>query len=527
MKAVTAVYFDYLNSGVDIHPELLGSIRLSGAAEVGLRADYGAAMRRGYADMPLSRRGGGEYFALRVQRRKDLEAILRTGINPENREKALDLICAICGETAWAAKTEGAFDDEAHPAIDIMATSTACLLAWTAHAGGFQSNVRSYMLRQLRRRVFMPLIAHDDYGCLRPDTPRALSMLCQAMAAALLTESDAARLTAFLRRAARTADAIIDAPDYLWPIGDMLSDWTEAAALWRLCREMTGPQLGVRPLPRPQWLDALLIAHLGDGLFIDRRAGGLTADINGADIYFLGNMAGDQAAEALGAYVYSKGPRELSSLSARLTLDPTMELVSNRAAAPRFKHAAQDDGALMSARGGGAFVTMHAGGRANAGGFCAYLDDAPVLFACGAEGMRIDGAPLTDARGQGDCNFGERRADMSMDMTAALPEQAGVRFMQRTVMLERDAGVTRIIDVAECGRPAEIAYTFETPVEPAVSQGGATLGNCRFTWDGEMEPRVTRRAPAPGFPEGAYRIELVYRLRAGSNILNFMLEPVQ
>ena len=521
------MYFDYLNSGVDIHPEQPGIVRLSGTAEVGLRADYGAAMRRGYIDMPLSRRGGGEYLALREQRRKDLEAILRTGLDGGNREKALDLICAICGETGWAAEHEGTFDDEAHPAIDIMATSTACLLAWTAREGGFESNVRTYILRQLRRRIFMPLIAHDDYACLRGDTPRALSMLCQAMAAALLLESDAARRTAFLRRAARAADAIIDAPDYLWPIGDMLSDWTEAAALWRLCREMTGPQLAARPLPRPQWLDALLIAHLGGGLFVDRRAGGLTEDINGADIYFLGNMAGDRAAETLGAFVYDKAPRELSSLSARLTLDPTMELISNRAAAPRFRHAAQDDGGLLSARGGGAYVTMHAGGRANAGGFCAYLDEAPVLFACGAGDVLIDGAPLTDACGQGDCDFGDRRADMSVDMTAALPDKAGVRFMQRTVMLDRDTGVTRTIDVAECERPAEIAYAFDTPLEPAVSPGGAVLGNCRFTWDGEMEPRVTRRAPAPGFPEGAYRIGLVYRLRAGSNIINFMLEPVQ
>lgn len=521
------MYFDYLNSGVDIHPGMLKSIRLSGTAEVGLRADHGAAMRREYADMPLSRRGGGEYLTLRLQRRKDLEAIIRTGVSDRNREKALDLICAICSETAWAEKSEGVFDDEAHPSIDIMAAYTACLMAWTAHTGAFQSNVRTYILRQLRRRIFMPLIAHDDYACLRSDSPRALSVLCQVISAALFMESDQARLSAFLRRTARAADMIVDAPDYLWPIADMLSDWAEAAALWRLCRIMTGPQLSAQPLPRPRWLDALLIAHLGGGLFVDRRGGGMTEDINGADIYFLGNMAGDKAAETLGAFIYRQKPRELSPLNARMTLDLTMELLSNGAAAPRFRHAAQEDGALISARGGGAFVTMHAGGRANAGGFCAYLDDAPVLFACGAEELMIDGAPLTDACGQGDCNFDERRADMSVDMTAALPKQAGVRFMQRTVMLERDSGVARIIDVAECDRPTELVYGFDTPFEPIVSRSGALLGNCRFRWDGEAEPRVTRRASSPGFPEGAYRMELAYRLRPGSNIFNFLLEPAQ
>ena len=65
------MYFQFLLNGVELSPENLHSIRLSGVAELSLRADYGAAMRRPHADLPLSERGGGEYLRLRAQRRDD------------------------------------------------------------------------------------------------------------------------------------------------------------------------------------------------------------------------------------------------------------------------------------------------------------------------------------------------------------------------------------------------------------------------------------------------------------------------
>lgn len=514
-----AVYFQYLSSGVSVHGEALKSIRLTGPSEVGLRAAHGAAMRREYADMPLSGRGGDEYLALRRQRREDLESLLRGGIDEVSREKALDLVCAICEEPWWAQRIDAVLDDGAHPKIDLMAAETACLIAWTLHEGGFVLSVRAHIVRELRRRIFMPLIAHDDYACMQPGTPRALSVMCLAMFAALIAETDASRLMAFIRRAAKAADDMI-AAGIRAPLKDALADWTQAAAFWHIARILTGRQHMTRALPLPEWLDTALIAHLGGGVFVDRFGGALADGVNGADIYFLGKMAGDAAMMALGASLYRENAVEASALNVRLIADHSMEMLTGSASAPRFKHGSLPDGSLMCARGGGAFITLHAGGRGNAGGLCAYMDDAPVLYACRTRCVAVNGQPLTDVPGAGDCDLDDERADMSVDMTPALPRDAGVRFMQRTVMLERRTGVTRVIDMVECDAQGVIEYVFESPEKPVNVPGGAALGRALFTWDGGMEARTENSGDM-------HRISLAYRLMPGSNLFNFMIEPAE
>ena len=482
-------------------------------------------MRREYADMPLSNRTGDEYLALRLQRRSDLEAILRRGIDETNREKALDMICAICGEQWWARSIDGLLDDGAHPAIDIMATETAGLVAWALHEGGFTISVRNYVARELRRRLFMPLIAHDDYDCMRPSTQRALTMLCQIMFAALIAEVDQSRLNALLRRTAKIADDIIAADTISGPLGQRIADWTEATAFWSITRMLTGHQPMTRALPLNKWLDTLLLSHMGDGVFVDSLGGGLTKDVNGADVYFLGSAAGDNAVMALGAALYRENSKEPCALNARLIVDNTMDMLTGSVSAPRFKHGALEDGSLMCARGGGALVTMHSGGCGNAGGACIYVDDAPVLIACRDGCVKVNGMAMDNNSGAGDCELDEERADMSVDMTRAFPKEAGVRFMQRTVMLDRITGMTRVIDMLECDEQGEVTYVFESPCEPVPVPGALALGRTLFSWDGEMEAKVGTADGESVFGGSMYRIELAYRLRPGSNMFNFVVEP--
>lgn len=507
------MYFQFLANNIEIIPENLHSIRLSGVAEIALRADHGAAMRRPHEDMPLSRRGGGDYLALRRQRRRDLEAFVRMGINSENREKALDVICAVCEEPYWAESIPGPFDDDAHPHIDLMAADTALIMAWALHEGGFVPNVRARMLRELRRRIFTPLIAHDDYPCMQPDTPRALSVLCEALTAAAMAERDTTRFMAFVRRAAPAADAIIEKTNTM-PIKDALSDWACAAAAWRALRAMAGPQPIARPLPLPAWLDTVLFSHLGGGMFADKAGGGVTQGLNGADIYYLGKCAGDPAVEALGAFVWQQSQTDMSSLCARITADYTMEMTANTAGAPRFRHAALNDMSIMYARGGGLSALIHTGGRANAGGMCVFAGDKPVLLAADPGAVRIDGMPLSDINGLGDGEFDDGRADMSVDMTPALPAGSAARFMQRTLMLDRQSGLMRMIDMVECTRPCAVEYAFVTPEAPENTNDGLRTGNAYLIPEGGAEPTFVARG------DGMCEMRFAYKLVQGSNMIN-------
>ena len=516
------MYFQFLLNGVELSPENLHSIRLSGVAELSLRADYGAAMRRPHADLPLSERGGGEYLRLRTRRRSDLEAIVRTGISAENRTKALDIICAVCEEPSWAETIPGPFDDDAHPHIDLMAADTALIMAWALHEGDFVPNVRARMLRELRRRIFTPLIAHDDYACMQPDAPRALAVLCNIIIAAALTERDHTRLVSLLRRIVPAADAVISVPN-IHPLKDALADWTHAAAAWRSLRTMAGPQPITRQLPLPMWLDTVLFSHLGNGVFADKSGKGIINELNGADIYYLGKCAGDDAVEALGAYIWQQAPGSISALAARLTCDHTMDMTSNTEGAPRFRHAALNDMSIMSARGGGTSALIHTGGCANAGGICAYVDDIPVLLACSPDSLLIDGKALTNVPGTGDGEFDDDRADMSVDITPALPEGSAARFMQRTLMLDRESGMLRIIDMIECTRGCELAYNFLTSKPPERIDGVLRVGPAEVTLEGGVDPVISRTDGGSIFPGGLYRMNVTYNLVPGSNMVNIVV----
>ena len=76
---------------------------------------------------------------------------------------------------------------------------------------------------------------------------------------------------------------------------------------------------------------------------------------------------------------------------------------------------------------------MHTGGCANAGGTCVYMDSIPIIYACGSDAVAIGGKPLTDVPGIGDGEFDDDRADMSVDLTPALPK-AAVTFAARSPM---------------------------------------------------------------------------------------------
>lgn len=482
-------------------------------SETALRAAYEEALRRPAADMPLSRRRGTEYAAVRKNRRADLEAILRAGVSGENRERALDLICAICEESSWTQSPEYPFADAMHPGIDFFAGETACLLAWCCRCGGFDALTQSRMLHEIRARIITPLSAHDDYPCLLGEDRRSLAAVCDAMAAALLAETDSARLYTFLRRMSRIADSIIDsyAPA---PIDDALADWTAACAVWLIFREISGPSAG-RALPRPDWMDSLAVSYVGGGEFIDPMGDGMHR-ASGADIFFLGRAAGDEYVRLIGAEVGRIESAPLSSINARMTGDIASDMLSETRPAAKLRHGAAAGGSIMMARGGGLMAAMYAAGRKNAGGLYITMDNSPVIAPMPDSGAVINGLEQNMHHGDGYWEFDDARADMFCDVTACYPSAAGVRLYQRTLMLDRGDGSARIIDIIETDRPGSIRVRFPVPENAAVDEGGARIGAARLSWD-SARPELRKH-------DTILVIELEYSLEIGRNMIGFMIE---
>lgn len=511
------MYFQGLEVAAELRVEMA---RLTGAAEVGLRAAYARALKRAHADMPLSARRGPGYLEIRRDRRADLEALVRTGLPEESLEKARDLICAIAEESAWAEQPETPFEDDMRPTIDRMAAETACLFAWGKRLGRLDARTEARMLYEARRRVFTPLIAHEDYPCLTGEAKHALAILSDALVAALLLETDSARAYALTRRVGRRMDGLIGRGARL-PLEDALVDRTAATAAWLLVRRAAGPSVLGRALPMAEWLDEFLMAHLGGTAFVDPMGEGVRGGLNGADLAFLGEAGGDDAVRALGAQLFRASPGPLSSLTGRMLVD--IEAGLAHGAPPQLRHAALPDCALMAARGGGMLAVMHAGGRGNAGGLCVYIEATPFLVTGPGDAPALNGVRQSEAPGAGDCAFGDGRADLSMDMTGLYPG-SGVRFYQRTLMLDREDGTARLIDIVESDAPGAIRYAFQTPYPPARLENAVRAGVGLLSWEGAPAASVRRIPGRSPFPDGLYLLELEYPLSPGSNYLNFLLE---
>lgn len=514
------MYFQPLAANPGLDRRNIAIVRPTLSAEVALRAAYSRALDRPWADAPLSRRGDKAYGEIRNNRRRDLEAILRFGISAESRERALDLICAICEESSWAENVEMPFEDAMHPVIDLFAAETACLLAWACRCGALDARTQGRMLHELRARLLTPIMAHDDYPCLSGEGFGHLATVCDAMAAALLAETDNARLYTFLRRISRVADELTETyrPHAL---RQELTDWTAATALWQLFRKISGPSTG-RALPLPGWLDKLLISHVGGSDFIDPMGEGICRTPNGMDIYLLGRGAGDGAVCALGAALCRAENSELSCVNARMLTDLTPGVISETGPVPRLRHGAVSGGSVMMARGGGVMAEIHASGRMDAGGIYISIENAPVIAPLPGLAPRINGLSQTDGDGEGDWEFDDGRADMSCDLTRLYPPAAGVRFYQRTLMLDRREGLARVIDVIETDRPGSIRYAFATPQRANLDMDGAVLGVARMSWDRVMAH--VNHLDKPGFRDGVDIIEMEYELTPGSNMINFIIE---
>ena len=513
------MYFQPLATSPGLDRRGISIAKPSLNAAAALTAEYIAAMNRPWADAPLSKRGTPEYARIRRERRCDLEAILKTGISSENRVRALDIICAICEESSWGETPETPFEDAMHPVIDLFAAETACLLGWAVKCGGFDVRTQSRMVHEIRARVTTPIMAHDDYPCLSGKGFAHLATVCDAMAAALLAETDNARLFTFLRRISRMADRLVDAYRPA-PIDSQLMDWTSATALWQIFRKMAGPQAGGRALPLPGWLDSLLISYMGSGEMADPMGEGARRTPNGMDIFFLGKCAGDNALCALGASLYRREDVRLSSLNARMLTDLTPAITSEMTPVPRLRHGAVAGGSIMMARGGGTHVIMHASGRENSGGMFVSVGGVPVIYPVSCTGPVINGMKQTAIPGEGDWDFANDRADLYCDMTKCYPEAAGVGFFQRTLMLDRNSGSVRVIDIIESRRPGSIEYTFAMPAADGISETGARAGNCRMLWD-PAQPRA-EKSPRNGMP----MIHLDYELAPGRNMMNFYIEKL-
>ena len=505
-----------------VRPGGLPLPRAQGEAVSDASAAARAAMDAPIEFMPLSRRltDPDGYRALQKARRGSLEALCRVEPDDRRLRRAVDWMAAICEESRWSDNPRGEpFEDDAHPVIDFQCAETAVLLGWAARAFGerLTTRVAGKLVYEVRRRVFSPFLAHEDYPFMRGRGERPLTILTDIVLSALLLEHSDQRRAAILKQGLRLLDQAVNArQDKVETLSDAAAETGAVADLAALLWRATRGEVDLRPTyPTQGWLDQLLFAWLENGWFCDPAGADMKPAVSGAELFRIGQAADDDALMALGARLHRQSPLPSATVTGRLMdLICANELSAETRKPPRIRSAAAPRGRVMVSRFSGMTCALHTGGnRANAGGLMLFCDGSPVLVEVpGAANLpRIAGMGQLDRPDlacEAEFKPSADRDILSVDQTHAWP--AGrVQMAQRTVIVDRNDALLRLVDAMELTEASVITYRFHTPEKPEPLTGGLRLGNVDLTWEGEL---IWSAAPLPDVSfEGQllYRIELV------------------
>ena len=166
------------------------------------------------------------------------------------------------------------------------------------------------LVYEVRRRVFSPFLAHEDYPFMRGRGSRPLAILSDILLAAILLETSEQRRAAILKQALRLIDqAISMRADRTEPLIDAAAETGAVTDLAALIRRMTRDRLDLTPdYPTPDWLDQLLYPWLEGEYFCDPAGDGMVPEVSGAELFRIGLAANDDALTALGASLHRANP---------------------------------------------------------------------------------------------------------------------------------------------------------------------------------------------------------------------------
>lgn len=483
--------------------EAIAIPRATGARRARAESDALEALRNPPGTMPLSERlkNPSAYLALQQKRRESLLALLLVESSAEILSRIIDLIAMIAEESTWSKNPGGVFfEDESHPDIDVQCAETAVLLGWTAHllSEKLDACVVNRMRTEARRRLFKPVLVHDDYDFMRGEGPQPMTIAADLLLSALLLENDEARVGRLVKPALRLLDEACGRHGReLTPLEESVADISAASDLVFLLRDMTRAHVDLSDsIPTGDWLDEILYSWIQDDLFNDPAGDGMQPALSGSDVYRIGALANDKPLICLGAHLHHRSHRLSSTVTGRLLeLGVTDVLETNFSKPQRLRYAALRNNLLMSARVPGLYCSLHVGGhRSNAGDVCLFADNAPVLTD-GGRSCEVRNLPLIAGKDQltepshpciADFEVRDDREIMSVDLTHAYPAGCALRSYQRTVLTLRAEHTVRIVDALDLQAPAPVVFRFVCAARPTIVSSAIRLGSVRMTWEGDF-----------------------------------------
>ncbi|HVX65330.1 MAG TPA: heparinase II/III family protein [Bryobacteraceae bacterium] len=451
---------------------------------------------------------------------------------------------ATCEETFWgvpahlgAQKAGTGLPDAAEPTVDLFASETAALLAWTGYLMGPAFDTVSPLVRprlnaEIERRVLEPNRTRDDFWWmgLTPATRQVNNwnpwINSNWLTCSLLLEDDSRR-SQTVHKILRSLDRFLDGYHDDGGCDEGPSYWSRAGGSLFDCLELlssaSAGRLDYFRVPLVGEIGRYIYrAHIHNDYFVNFADASAKPGIPGDLVFRYGRRIGDEKLQGLGAFAAEPGHRSGDSMGRQLAALFDTELPGAQRFQPLVRDVWLPGLQVMAARareGSAEGLYLAAKGGHNAeshnhndvGNFVVYAGGEPAIIDVGVEtytaktfssrrydiwtmqsayhnlptiGGVMQSAGREFAASEVEYRSGADAAEFSLNIAGAYPAEAGVGSWHRTLRLDRAANRILVEDRYALRKAVpQIALTLMTPQRPVVAAGEVTLGAVHVLFD--------------------------------------------
>jgi hypothetical protein len=451
-------------------------------------------------------------------------------------EDIVNGIWATCEETFWGVpahlggqKAGPGLPDAAEPIVDLFASETAAMLAWTGYLLGPTLDAVSPLVRprigaEIERRLLEPNRTRDDFWWMGL-TPADRSVNnwnpwinSNWLTCSLLAEDDPRR-SETVHKILRSLDRFLDGyhddggcdegPGYWSRAGGSLFDCLE------LLYSASAGRMDFYSVPLIGEIGRYIYrAHIHDDYFVNFADASAKPGIPGELVFRYGRRIGDRKLQGLGAFAANRAHDSAESIGRSLPALFDTELQSARPFQPLVRDAWLPGVQVMAARiregsAEGLYLAAQGGHNAEShnhndvGNFVVYAGGEPAIIDAGVEtytaktfsdrryeiwtmqsayhNLPTIGGVMQSAGREYEASDVEYRSDASaaefrLNIARAYPAEAGLASWRRTLRLERAANRIVIEDRYALRKAVpQIVFTLMTPCRAVVSPGEVTL----------------------------------------------------
>ena len=452
-------------------------------------------------------------------------------------DQIINGIWAISEESFWGVsahvgiqKAGVGLPDVEDPIVDLFAAETGALLAWTDYFVGDELDKISKLIRprisyEIKRRILVPMTT-AKYGWMGGGNPNAILnnwapwIASNYITANLLIEKDKQKRTQGLNIAIKIIDQYINGLGADGGCDEGPSYWTAAGACvfdaLNLLYDATHGQVNIYKDPFIQKMGSYIYkTHIAGNYFINVADAHPTLEPDGIMIFRFGNDMDDQQMKNFGSWAYHAFDEGIPGgrfHRTRALYD--MLAIKDGSVYPYKEDPVPDvwfsDVQLMASRSGnGLFVATHAGNNGEShnhndvGDFMVYADGNPVIIDVGSgtytaktfsrnryklwfNTSPYHNLPAINGNEQGagkkydatDVQYQQNKkySQLSMDIAAAYPADAGIKSWLREVKMDKDKDIIEVKDNYSMNtKPAGITQSFMTICSTDITTPGKII----------------------------------------------------